>query len=202
MLVIILGVSPLVKCFTEKIFKCLFTKVLHLCIIVSSEREVHTMPTNKPRLNMVLDESELERIEHYRYLNGINSMSKAATELVLKGLAKLDSKVPATEPYTREELHLLHIYRKAGTDGKAAIMSAALKTSPAKAKSRTLHAEKEDFVNTINIDHIGIFLDYYRSLDEDAQNAFILSILKRMPFEEDIEARLDAADEEDESVTG
>ncbi len=45
------------------------------------------MPTDKPVINIIIDEELLKRIEEYRYSNHIPSRTEAIRNLIVSGLA-------------------------------------------------------------------------------------------------------------------
>jgi len=51
------------------------------------------MPTEKPKIIMVLDKDLLEKIEDFRFNNRINSRSKAIRRLIEEALKKYENKV-------------------------------------------------------------------------------------------------------------
>lgn len=140
------------------------------------------MPTNKPRLSIVLTNEEMRQVDHYRYTHSIASMSKAATELILKGLNRLDDLKPAHSPFTNEELSLIHAYRNADTDSKNEIRSVTLQSNRrAKSRKRPLTAIPEDNTSSIDADQFQILFDYFRSLDNNERTKFILSLIGKQP---------------------
>lgn len=136
------------------------------------------MPTDKPRLNVVLSEEEYRLVDKYRYENSISSMSKAAAELILKALGKLDNRKPAGSPFTGEELNLLNVYRHADADSKNEMRRVALKANKrTRNRQRPLTAIPENTSNNIDADQFQVLFDYFRTLNEDERAELIMSII-------------------------
>lgn len=152
------------------------------------------MPTNKPRLSVVLELEELRLIEQYQRTNQITSLSKAATELILKGLSKYSDTSRIQQVYTKDEMDVLRALRNANEEGRQMIYSAI-----AQAKSKTCRkiwqTSSNASVEQISADHLSVIFNHYFSLSKEEQEKFIISLdTPRKPIEE----ILDAADVSEE----
>jgi len=56
------------------------------------------MPTEKPKIILVIEDDLLKRIEDFRYNNRIPSRSKAIRQLILEGLQKYEQKHSKKKP--------------------------------------------------------------------------------------------------------
>lgn len=55
------------------------------------------MPTNKPKILLILDEDMLEKIEDFRFSNRIPSRAEAIRKLIDEGLKHIKEKNPGSE---------------------------------------------------------------------------------------------------------
>ena len=55
-------------------------------------REVTTMPTEKPRFTVIVDEELLKKIDDFRFENRYPSRSAATLELIRRGIESLKKK--------------------------------------------------------------------------------------------------------------
>lgn len=130
------------------------------------------MPTEKPRIMVTVDEDMLSRIEQYRYLNKHPSLSKAATELLLKGLMSENAEAEPSRFFSGDMVKLINIFNHTDEDGRAAIMSAAIKGKARHVRrSRTLMAIDEDTNGALMIEEIQNLLTLYQMADEKTRLA-------------------------------
>ena len=130
------------------------------------------MPTEKPRIMITVDEDMLGRIEHYRYLNEHASLSKASTELLLKGLMRESTETEPTRLFSGDMIRLMNIFNRADEDGRAAIMNAAIKAKAASARrTRVQKAVKEDDAGALMIEEIQNLLTLYQMASEETRLA-------------------------------
>ena len=124
------------------------------------------MPTEKPRIMVTVDEEMLGRIEHYRYLNEHTSLSKASTELLLKGLMRESADTSQTRVFSGDVMKLVNIFNKTDESGRIEILNAAVRANAKVARrSRTKNGANEDQDGALLIEDIQNLLTLYQKAD-------------------------------------
>lgn len=138
------------------------------------------MPTDKPRVSIVLSDDLLSDIENYRFMHGLKSISKAINELILKGLTVSEETVVRHQLFSDFELLLLSMLRKATDAGRADIMKTALSVTKA-VKGKTYYDLPENEpanAKPIDVNILDAFIHIYPSLSPDQQNSLMTDMLK------------------------
>lgn len=139
------------------------------------------MPTDKPRISIVLEEDILLAVEHYRYLNGFRSTSRAVLDLIQKGLAKDVPGLPLGSIFNGDELRLISLFRKSNNTDRAVIMNTALKARFREMKPIVRHPvpdAEDDFFNTIDILDINCFTALYSRMSLEDRNNFLMKLIE------------------------
>lgn len=81
------------------------------------------MPTEKPRVTITMDRSQLSRIEDYRYSKKLKNQTQAILSLIESGFDELDKNKKNTSTLSGEAHNIAIRYQKLDTYGKAAVQA-------------------------------------------------------------------------------
>ena len=138
------------------------------------------MPTDKPRISVILEDDVLKAVEAHRYFNGFRSLSKAVMDLIQKGLARETPPVPSNAIFKGDELRLIALFRKSTDDDREHIMNVALKAHSKRVapKVRYLHADDDDDGDrSLDITALNCFASIYPYLPESRQNYILEQLI-------------------------
>ena len=83
------------------------------------------MATDKPRFTITLEDELFEQLEEYRHKNKISTRSKAAAQLVKRGLSFMEATVKEVRlpgEISEAELEFIDIFNQLNLEGKKRIM--------------------------------------------------------------------------------
>ena len=128
------------------------------------------MPTDKQRVSIVVDDELLMRMNEYQRNRGLSSMSKTASELIMKGLLAQDESLHNGQVYSGQEIQLIRAFKCADEDDKQIILTAVVRAlAQARKRRRVFTATEEYEVESIAIDEIGSLISLYGQADSDTR---------------------------------
>lgn len=128
------------------------------------------MPTEKQRISIVADDQLVTMIEMYQRDKDIKSMSRAAAELIKKGLLVEDERLHNGQVYDGKEIQLVRMFRRATEEDREEILDAIFR-SVTKARSRRMswNADAEQSLKDLAMEDIELLFRLYREAPVDVR---------------------------------
>lgn len=154
------------------------------------------MPTEKPRIMIVVDEDIALSIDHYRLLNGFKSTSKAALELILKGLSEYNKPEFKPAVFSGDEIKLIALFRKLTDDGRNEVLKAAAFAPKTPKRSFYTFPEDDSKYSSIDTRVLQCFIQAFPRLNPADQQAILMELLEKSKVidiaDDDLQNMLDA----------